>query len=163
MKYEIRQAAISDLEVLDENIPSSINAPQIEEQQLGHSSFLIAFDGSKPVGRLVVRWDGSKKNEIRTLVPDTPNISMLRTRQDRRGQGVGSSLMEAAENLAKQKGYKKMGLSVAIDNETAKRLYHRIGYQDWEHGTYTQPKRNPSPGEGITQDEIYMIKTLGQK
>ncbi len=122
MKYEIRPALESDIIFLNENIPSSINAPQIKEQYLGHSIFLMALDKGKPVGRLVLRWDGSSNEVIRKLEPGVPNISMLRTREDNYGQGVGTSLMKTSEKLAEAKGYLQIGLSVALENVTAIRI-----------------------------------------
>ena len=157
---DMRPARASDIEALNESMPSSINNAQMSEQENGNTTFLLALDGDEPVGRLVVRWGGTAKDEIRRLVPNTPNISMVRTREDRRGRGIGTNLMHSAEELAHARGYEQVGLGVAIENETARRLYEQLGYEDWGHGTYMHTRRKPGPNGEVEQEEIYLIKRL---
>ncbi|MCR4402037.1 MAG: GNAT family N-acetyltransferase [Firmicutes bacterium] len=45
-----------------------------------------------------------------------------------RGRGIGTQLLEAAEKRAKAAGIGKCSLDVDIDNEAARRLYERLGY-----------------------------------
>jgi ribosomal protein S18 acetylase RimI-like enzyme len=47
-----------------------------------------------------------------------------------RGQGIGRLLMEHAERHAKEAGFPVIGLMVAVHNQTARDLYHRLEYQD---------------------------------
>lgn len=46
-----------------------------------------------------------------------------------RGHGAASALMEAARQLAVDTGACELFLQTARDNETAQRLYERLGYQ----------------------------------
>ena len=34
------------------------------------------------------------------------------------------------------RGYSHVGLTVELSNPRAQRLYQRLGYRDWGHGTY---------------------------
>lgn len=45
-------------------------------------------------------------------------------------QGIGTCLLHAAEQQARQNGYSKIALSVARENEPALSLYHRLQYVD---------------------------------
>ncbi|KAF7535167.1 hypothetical protein G7054_g5607 [Neopestalotiopsis clavispora] len=45
------------------------------------------------------------------------------------GQGVGSRLIQAIEDLAREKGVKKLWLTVWEENVKAQRLYQRLGYE----------------------------------
>jgi len=55
-----------------------------------------------------------------------------------RGHGVGEALMQAARELARGNGAAEILLQTARDNETAQRLYERLGYQrDDEFLVYT--------------------------
>ena len=55
-----------------------------------------------------------------------------------RGHGVGEALMQAARDLGLANGAAEIFLQTARDNETAQRLYERLGYQrDDEFLVYT--------------------------
>lgn len=45
------------------------------------------------------------------------------------GQGIGSALMKAAEERAKQRGFQKIALAVVTGNDRPYRLYLRRGYE----------------------------------
>ncbi|KAA0955901.1 GNAT family N-acetyltransferase [Sporosarcina sp. ANT_H38] len=46
-----------------------------------------------------------------------------------RGQGIGTTLFEYAEEVAKQKNSAKLSLNVETEKESAIRLYKRLGYE----------------------------------
>lgn len=54
------------------------------------------------------------------------NLAVL---PERRRQGIGKQLMEFAEKQAQAKGLKRMVLDVETENEGARRLYQRLGFQ----------------------------------
>ncbi|MGO4701877.1 GNAT family N-acetyltransferase [Dyella sp. 2RAB6] len=58
----------------------------------------------------------------------------IATQAQARGKGVGSALIEAAEQAARRKRRHALRLEVRTDNEAAIRLYERLGYQ--RIGTY---------------------------
>jgi ribosomal protein S18 acetylase RimI-like enzyme len=53
----------------------------------------------------------------------------LATRPEARGKGVGSALIEAVENAARQRRCRALRLEVRSDNAAAIRLYERLGYR----------------------------------
>jgi len=55
---------------------------------------------------------------------------------EKRGRGIGKQLMEFAESRARAKGLKKVTLNVDIENEPARRLYERLGFQTIEVVAY---------------------------
>ncbi|ULG72055.1 GNAT family N-acetyltransferase [Macrococcus brunensis] len=57
------------------------------------------------------------------------HISMLATRPDFRGQGVGSALLEAAEERGQAEGYDSISLTVKKDNDQALNVYESKGYK----------------------------------
>ncbi len=66
-------------------------------------------------------------------------------REDLRGKGIGSRILEFAIDFLKKKNMKTVRLHVLKDNQTAIRLYARYGF------TYF---------EDITPDKIAMIKNI---
>ncbi|RDI99274.1 GNAT family N-acetyltransferase [Dyella solisilvae] len=53
----------------------------------------------------------------------------IATRAEARGKGVGSALLEAAEQTARRRRCKVLRLEVRTDNEAAISLYERLGYE----------------------------------
>ncbi|WP_411966781.1 GNAT family N-acetyltransferase [Haloferax sp. YSSS75] len=56
-------------------------------------------------------------------------VSNLFVRPDRRGEGVGSRLLEAAEDKLRDVGADVVSLDVMAANESARRFYRRHGYR----------------------------------
>jgi ribosomal protein S18 acetylase RimI-like enzyme len=52
----------------------------------------------------------------------------IATHAEARGKGVGSALLEAAEQAARRRHCQALRLEVRIDNHAAVRLYERLGY-----------------------------------
>ena len=54
------------------------------------------------------------------------NISVVKERQ---GQGIGRKLMAFAEQLARDGGYRVLGLMVSSHNAPARSLYEKLGFR----------------------------------
>ncbi|MEM9798440.1 MAG: GNAT family N-acetyltransferase [Pseudomonadota bacterium] len=79
--------------------------------------FLLTVPG--PDGTI----DGGCKGEIAF---ETGHISELWVSADRRGEGLGRRLLEAAEDLVRQKGCRRLHLETR--NPSAEAIYARLGY-----------------------------------
>jgi ribosomal protein S18 acetylase RimI-like enzyme len=53
----------------------------------------------------------------------------LATQPEARGKGVGTALVEAVENAARQRRCRALRLEVRTDNHSAIKLYERLGYR----------------------------------
>ncbi|MDP2677005.1 MAG: GNAT family N-acetyltransferase [bacterium] len=69
------------------------------------------------------------------------HLHHARVLEDLRGQGIGTKLMEEAENEAKRRGFTEMTLGVDEDNRQAVKLYERLGYKEFmrEKGEQGEP------------------------
>lgn len=56
-------------------------------------------------------------------------IDTLSVSSSYKGQGIGSALIRAAEERAKERGYDRIALAVVTDNKRAYSLYLRTGYE----------------------------------
>jgi ribosomal protein S18 acetylase RimI-like enzyme len=72
-----------------------------------------------------------------------------------RGRGLGTKLMELAEQHARENGFRKLSLIVFEQNEGAKRLYDRLGYVE-----VRREPVYPHPLIRCTGDAILMVREL---
>ncbi len=90
-------------------------------------------------GLLVARLDGtivgfvSVSIERGTLELDTTRglLSNIYVRPAYRGRGIGTALLEAAEDSLAERGVDTMLLEVMAENEAARRFYRRHGYDEF--------------------------------
>jgi GNAT superfamily N-acetyltransferase len=84
------------------------------------STYLVAWDGTDPVGHVHVAWRGTEL--------DIPELQDMYVLPERRSQGIGGALVGAAERLAAERGHDRCSLSVSDANLRAQSFYERLGY-----------------------------------
>lgn len=57
-------------------------------------------------------------------------LATLAVTEEAEGQGVGRALMAAAEEWARERGYRLLALEVFAANQRARAFYQRLGYQE---------------------------------
>lgn len=100
-------------------------------QEAGQAMYLLAWRGGELAGRCTVL-TASKYEKVRQLLGAFPEMNALEARPP--GQGTGTALIACAEQTASASGAAMIGLAVEVSNHGARRLYQRLGYQDWGHG-----------------------------
>ncbi|WP_199547921.1 GNAT family N-acetyltransferase [Streptomyces sp. N35] len=122
-----------DVVLLDEHLPSasadSHHSARFGRQEAGESTYLLAWRDEIPAGHAEVRWNGCAAPEVRTVVGACPEINGLAVAGHLRSQGIGSALVRAAEDLARERGLPAIGLGVDETNARAAALYERLGYR----------------------------------
>lgn len=91
---------------------------------LANGVALIAEDDGAPVGYALA-----------SVVPQTPirgHLYDLYVHADVRGRGVGRELIAATAERLRQRGVTHLSLDVALDNESARRLYERLGFRPYD-------------------------------
>lgn len=97
---------------------------QTVEQYLSPETPLLWIEQNyQPVGCL---WMGNATDQIRG--DRHTYIFLLYVKPAHRRQGIGAALMEHAEDLARQKGDRQIGLQVFQQNQAALNLYENLGY-----------------------------------
>jgi GNAT superfamily N-acetyltransferase len=117
--------------------PAGIHLERWEAQQRGEVVYLVAWLMDVPVGHLLLVWGGHVGEPAEILLEPCPSLSDIAVAPAYQSGGIGSRLMEEAEELAGRQGYARVGLGVALDNSRARRLYERRGYIDPGLGYYT--------------------------
>ena len=125
------------------------------------TSFILAYSEAEPVGTVTVRWQPRYPPFREAAIPFIQNIEI---RYDLRGQGYGSQVLEAVEQLVRARCSSKVGICVALFDAygPAQRLYAKRGYLPDGRGAchrFTPLRR----GETITLNDdhlIWLVKDL---
>jgi GNAT superfamily N-acetyltransferase len=67
--------------------------------------------------------------ELENMAPETLYVNVLAAYPEARGQGLGTKLLEAAEQLAREAGKSGLSLIAEDDNVNAIRFYERFGFR----------------------------------
>lgn len=116
-------------------------------------TYLVAWDGDVPVGHAHVAWEGGHVG--------APEIQDMYVLPERRGAGIGATLVGAAERLAAERGHERMSLSVGEASD-ARRLYERLGYRDAGVPPVRVEGTIMIRGEPLEVDDtlVYLVKPL---
>ncbi len=99
------------------------------DQAAGTATYLVAWEADEPLGSGMVQWAGCVGPNARAGLPSAVEINHLQVRPDWRGRGVGTAIIQTAEQLAHSRGRDDVAVAVADDNPAAARLYRRLGYE----------------------------------
>lgn len=88
---------------------------------------VLAFDGDTPVG-LVNAIEGFSSFACRPLV----NVHDVVVTPSHRGRGIAARMFEQVEVLARERGACKLTLEVLQGNVSARNLYQRLGFSDYQ-------------------------------
>lgn len=88
----------------------------------------IAWEGHVPAGGVWLNWGTAERHGFGHVAEGIPELA-LAVEPRFRSQGVGTMLIDAATNLAREMGAPGISLSVAKDNDRAHRLYLHLGFE----------------------------------
>jgi len=139
---DIRSPACDeDIAQLERYLPRDMPGRHRERylrQQAAHATYFVAWLGRRPVGHLLLHWDGPQTEPMLSMLRDCPEIEDFYVDPPYRGQGIGVRLLEAAEALAIARGHAQIGLAVGLtpDYDRARAIYQRRGYRNAEFGLF---------------------------
>ncbi|WP_416841094.1 GNAT family N-acetyltransferase [Haloferax sp. DFSO52] len=140
---QVTVAEISDLDVLADmwvelahgqrafgsHLFADTNRKQVRESLAQHVAFdgvLVARDESDDIHGFVMFEVGSGRYDQDVTRGTISNLFVV---SERRGEGVGSRLLSAAEERLHEAGADVVGLEVMADNESGRKFYRRHGYR----------------------------------
>ncbi|MDO8570059.1 MAG: GNAT family N-acetyltransferase [Candidatus Daviesbacteria bacterium] len=114
------------------------------------TAYLVAEENGKILGQIFLKFYGIK------TAPNYPSMEDAYVKEEFRGQGIGTKLIEESEKISRKNGFNKIGLAVNPTlNPKAKSLYERLGYKEVGDPTYLDGVYN-----GTEDWVIDMVKEL---
>ena len=93
------------------------------EQQIGRRAMLVADLNDFPIGHIFIQLRSSNTRRPRAYFYSFRVMEMFRR------QGIGTWLLNSAEMIAVDHGLRRAAIAAAKENDDARRLYERLGYQ----------------------------------
>jgi GNAT superfamily N-acetyltransferase len=135
-KAEIRPGSKADLAALVAVLGGRhFFSERLGRQQQGGGVLLIAWLDGRPVGDVFLDCEPAGEPDVRRQLPGVPRLIHLEVLGPFQRRGIGTALIRAGEDTARRLGHERIALGVGLDNRGARRLYERLGYADWGHGT----------------------------
>jgi ribosomal protein S18 acetylase RimI-like enzyme len=111
------------------------------DQLAGCRLLLVADLNNYPVGRIAIVFSGG--NPLYANGRSRAYLYSLQVMTFLQGMSIGSRLLDAAEDVLRQRGFRHAIIAAAVDNQGAQRLYQRRGYvryaEDPGRWSYTDP------------------------
>src|SRR6476469_390773 len=115
LPIEIRPAEASHLDLFEErfspNSRSRYHHRRLAAQQRAEGIYLIAWHGDEPVGHFLLRWDGPTDDPTGAYPLHTPCLEAGATIPALQRRWVGTRMIGEAERIAREKGYRQIGLA----------------------------------------------------
>jgi ribosomal protein S18 acetylase RimI-like enzyme len=96
------------------------------EQVEGRRLLLVAASNDFPIGRLFMQFNS--KNKVTSDGKTRAYLYSFNVMEFLRGHGIGNHMMDVAEDILVERGFKIATIAVAKENAGALRLYERRGY-----------------------------------
>lgn len=100
------------------------------QQLRGEALFLLARRDGVVVGHTMLLRESKYPTVQKAYQPAEINALHAYVQ----GQGIGTAIVAAAEGIAAEWGRAYIGMAVGLDNPAARRLYQRLGYEQWTGG-----------------------------
>lgn len=140
--------------------PASQYRRYLAEQSEGSRQVLVAFENDNFVGYLAIVWKSDYPPFAEKQISEIQDFNVL---PNARRKGIGTKLMNAAEEIVSQKSaIIGIGVGLQADYGAAQRLYVLRGYVPDGRGISWQ-NRFPKYGEQVTVDDrlnLYFTKNL---
>lgn len=120
------------------------HADRLQRQACDEAAYLLAVLDGHLIGHLLLKWDGPFAGHLTGRLPACAEVEDFVVDPFHRSHGVGTRLLELAEDMTRGRAMTALGLGVGLDNRRAQSLYARFGFRRafWETFDVTWPYRD---------------------
>lgn len=117
---------------------------------------LVGLLGGVPVGSVLI--GGPKRDRF----PGALYLFALDVEPRFQNRGVGTAIIAAVEEEARQRGLNRVNLEVGVANDAARRLYERLGFAECGEATWDSWTIHREDGSTFEEGEmcVPMVKEL---
>lgn len=130
LSFRIREATESDLIGLEWEGEYSqyrhLYQRSMQEAKKGRRILLVSEAEDKLIGQIFIQLNTIPADPLK--LPATGYLYSFRVRSEYRNLGIGTALVQSAEDKLSQRAFRRVLIGVAKDNMRARRLYQRLGY-----------------------------------
>lgn len=139
------------------------HADRLRWQARDEAAYLLALFDGQLIGHLFLKWDGPFAGHLTPHLPACAEVEDFVVDPFHRSRGVGTRLLDLAEDLTRERNLAALGLGVGIDNRRAQSLYARVGFRRafWETFDVTWPYRDRQGRLAEGRERCwYLVKVL---
>ena len=136
---------------------------RIERQDRDEALYLLALLDERIIGHLLLKWNGPFHERVRRLAPPCAEVEDFVVDPALRGRGAGGALLTAADDRCRERGVRWIGLSVGLENPSARAIYEHRGYVLVPGSEHRVSWLRPEPSGGEVEaheDCVYLVKDL---
>ena len=167
-ELRIRAVREDDVAVLERSfarLPATVHRDRFARQEAGEAVYLVAHSEDRPLGFVLLNLTGCRDDFLRGRLDTTaiPHLEDLLVAEDARRRGVAGRILTAAEDLARERGFERIGVNVAVDNDPAGTLYEARGFEDAGIDPYEigdQGVREDGTTWSWSETIVYLVKRL---
>lgn len=129
----IREVSPGDIAVLDRLFPKRVpnkHKERLDTQLQRSAVYLIASVHDKPVGHVLLLWDGEKNPAVAERYKNYPVIEDLHIERVYKGRGIEEKILDECYKRLKEKGSSALGTSVGVEQATEKVFFITNGFID---------------------------------
>lgn len=149
---------VSAFKIIGWNKPKNIYAAYFQEQAANIRSIVVAKEKGKFCGYVTIKWKSDYNSFVQQHIPEISDLNVLPIY---RKHGIGTMLINACEVMAKEHGYKNIGLGVGMtaDYGNAQRLYVHLGYIPDGRGLHYKHVLLNYGDQAIIDDDLVLFMT----
>ncbi len=138
------------------NKPLELYETYLKEQTAGLRSVIIAKQNEAFCGYVTLKWKSDYPSFAEKNIPEIADLNVL---PPCRRQGIGTKLISACEDLAKERDYTQIGLGVGLsaDYGNAQQLYVQLGFRPDGQGLQYKCQALKYGDQAILDDELLLF------